>query len=89
MAQTAIHTRTESVGTAYVLLGARPRSVLTVYAVSQDIHLVCGTEGIENASDANAFLLPAGAALEMKPAPKGEIYVRSAAAGGQISYWYS
>ncbi len=90
MAQTAtaIHTRTASIGTTYEVLDVKPQRVLTVLAVSEDIYLVCGTQGIGNATDALAFLLPAGAALEMKPAPRGEIYVRAASAG-QISYWYS
>lgn len=88
MAQTAIHTRTVSIGTSYEVLDAHAKSVLTIYAVSQDIYVVCGTQGVENAADAVAFMLPAGAALEMNPAPKGEVYVRAATAG-QISYWYS
>lgn len=88
MAQTAIHTRTVSVGTSYEVLDANPKNVLTIYSVSQDIHVVCGTQGLENAADGVSFMLPAGAALEMNPAPKGEVYVRAVAAG-QISYWYS
>ncbi len=88
MAQTAIHTRTAELGTLYEKLDVTPRHVLTVYAATADIFVVCGTPGLENASDSLAFRLPAGAAMEMKPAPRGEIYVRSSSAG-QISYWYS
>lgn len=88
MAQTAIHTRTRAIGTVYEKLDVTPRHVLTVYAVDADIFVVCGTSGLENAADSVAFMLPTGAAMEMQPAPKGEIYVRAASAG-QISYWYS
>lgn len=88
MAQTAIHTRTGSLGTVYERLDVTPRHVLTVYAPNTDIYVVCGTTGLENADDSLAFRLPAGAAMEMQPAPKGEIYVRAESAG-QISYWYS
>ena len=88
MAQTAIHTRTVPIGTVYEVLEVNPKNVLTIYAVSQDVYVVCGTQGLENAADAGAFTLPAGAALEMKPAPKGEVYIRASVAG-PISYWYS
>ena len=88
MAQTAIHTRTISIGTSYEVLDANSKNVLTIYAVSQDVHVVCGTQGLETATADVSFMLPAGAALEMNPAPKGEVYVRASVAG-QISYWYS
>lgn len=88
MPSTSIHTRTMSVGTSFEVLDAQPRDVLTIHASGRDVYLCCGTVGVENATDALSFKLPAGSALEMLPAPKGEIYIRASVAG-DVSYWFS
>lgn len=88
MPSTTIHTRTAAIGNSYEKLDAAPNDVLTIFASGRDVYVVCGTVGIENATDERAFKLPTGAALEMNPAPRGDVFVRTDVAG-EISYWYS
>ena len=89
MSRTNIKTGTSTVGAdAYEKLPVFASNVLTILSAGRDLYVCCGVASLEDATDAKAFLLPAGAAFEMQPVPQGEIYVKTSIAG-PITYWYA
>jgi len=90
VATTSIITKTSVVPDGvYSQLPVYPNTTLVIYAVEADIRVVCGQPDLASASDANSFLLPAGSALDMTPAPKGPVFVKTSTPGATASYWWS
>lgn len=90
MATTSIITRTSVIPDGvYSELPVSPRTTLVIYAVEADLRVVCGQPDLGSANDAVSFLLPAGAALDMTPAPNGPVFVKTDTVGATASYWWS
>ncbi len=88
MARTNIKTATVAVGTDYAELDISLQSVFTIQAIGCDLHVCTGKSVVGDATEADSFFLPAGAALEMNPVPLSPVFVKGSVAGS-ASMWYA
>jgi hypothetical protein len=87
MANSNIQTRTATFTTAYTTMAQSSRDSLTILSAGSAMYVSTGT-ALEDATDALAITLPAGAGIVLEPAPTGPVHIRLTN-GGPVSYWFT